>query len=272
MKLHTYQLDSNNNSNATVTVYLHNITEGLGEKIRPLILVIPGGGYSFVSEREAEPVAMAFYQAGYHAAILRYSCNEAARDLQPQLEAFQAIRLLREHAAEWRIVPDKIAVCGFSAGGHLAASCGTMWNEPLLQKRLGMSGEEYKPNAMILSYPVITSGEFAHRGSMYNLSSSEADDSEARFFSLEHRVTSDTPPTFIWHTEDDASVPVENALLLISALRRHKVSFECHIFNQGQHGLSLCNDEVNTPHPHAAHWFKLCLEWLEALEFNIVKC
>lgn len=266
MKLETIKLE--NSKSATLTVYLHDIME-LTDKARPIILITPGGAYRLVSEREAEPVAIAFYNAGYHAAILRYSCEEEARDMQPMAEALESIRILREHAEEWRITEDKIAVCGFSAGGHLAAASGTMWNEPALMERLNYTGDILKPNALILGYPVITSGEFAHRESFYHLSGSHEDDEVSGFYSIEKRVNSETPPTFIWHTEDDAAVTVENALLMISALRKANVSFECHIFNKGQHGLSMCNQEVQTPHPHAAHWFELCVEWLDTIGFGL---
>ncbi|NIK70821.1 alpha/beta hydrolase [Paenibacillus sp. BK720] len=266
MRLETMKLE--NSRQATLTVYLHDITE-LRAKPRPIILIAPGGGYGMVSEREAEPVAIAFYNAGYHAAILRYSVGEDARDMQPMVEALDSIRILREHSGEWRIAGDKIAVCGFSAGGHLAASTGTMWNEPALMERLNGAGDLVKPNALILGYPVITSGEFAHRGSFHNLTGSHEDDDAARFFSIEKRVTSGTPPTFLWHTEDDSAVTVENALLMISALRKNQVPFECHIFNKGQHGLSMCNEEVHTPNPHCAHWFGLCIEWLDSIGLGL---
>ncbi|MFC5528213.1 alpha/beta hydrolase [Cohnella yongneupensis] len=265
MKLETIKLENSNS--ATLTLYLHNITKELGDQARPAILVIPGGGYEFVSEREAEPVAIAFYNAGYQVGILRYSIKEEARNMQPMAEALTAIKLLRENAEEWLIAPDKIVTCGFSAGGHLAASCGTMWNEPALMEKLGYTDDRYKPNAMILCYPVISSGEFAHRGSFTAISGSHENDAVAEFFSLDKRVNGETPPTFLWHTEDDSVVPIENALLLIGALRKHKVSFECHIFNKGHHGLSMCNEEVNSPHPHAAHWFPLCVEWLGSIGF-----
>lgn len=267
MRLETIKL--NNSKSATLTVYLHNIFNGLGDKVRPAILVIPGGGYEKVSEREAEPVAVAFYNAGYNAAILRYSVKEEARNMQPMIEALESIKILRENAKEWHIAQNKIAVCGFSAGGHLAAACGTMWNEPRLMEKLSYSGDVYKPNAMILGYPVISSGEFAHRGSFYNLTGSNENDAASEFFSLEKRVNSETPQTFIWHTEEDETVPVENTLLMIAALRRNKVPFECHIFNKGHHGLSMCNDEVNTPNAHVSNWFPICLEWLDSIGFII---
>ena len=109
-------------SEATLTVYLHENNDEVSIKKRPFILVIPGGGYEMVSEREAEPVINEFYRMGYHAGVLRYSVGQAALNLQPMKEGITAIKILRERAVEWNIISDQIAVCGFSAGGHLAGS------------------------------------------------------------------------------------------------------------------------------------------------------
>lgn len=266
MRLETFKLQ--NSKSATLTVYLHDIFNELDKKVRPSILIIPGGGYEMVSEREAEPVAIAFYNSGYNTAVLRYSVKDDARDMQPMVEALEAIKMLRENAKEWYVAPNKIVTCGFSAGAHLAASCGTMWNEPKLMKKLNFTGDVYKPNAMILSYPVISSGEFAHRDSFYELSGSKENNIDSEFFSIDKRVNNETPQTFIWHTEDDSIVPVENTLLMIAALRKNKVPFECHIFNKGQHGLSMCNNEVGTPNAHVSNWFPICLEWLHSIGFT----
>ena len=158
-----------------------------------------------------------------------------------------------ELVAELQILPDKIAVCGFSAGGHLALS-GAVLDIP------GETAQQ-RPNAVILGYPVVTAGEFAHRGSFVQLAGSE-DAAAQQVFTLEDKVNSDTPPVFVWHTMEDKTVPVENTLLLLAALRRAGVPCEAHLFEKGAHGTSISTAEVDAADPHRAHWVALCLEWL----------
>lgn len=230
---------------------------------RPCVVVCPGGGYEMVSDREKDPIALAFNAAGYQVFTLTYSVKERARDFQPLIELSRLIMAIRENAGAWSVIPDKIAVIGFSAGGHLAASLGTLWNHPDLRKAMGIAAPDNAPNALILSYPVISAGPNAHQGSLLRISG--GDPERAKFFSLENHVGPHTPPTFLWHTEDDPVVPVENTLLFCNALRQHGISFESHIFAHGQHGLSLCNEEVATPNAACAPWVSLCLTWLAGL-------
>ena len=168
----------------------------------------------------------------------------------------------REHAEQWLCDSRKIAVMGFSAGGHAAAHLGTRWHE------MGFD-PACRPDAMILSYPVITSGEFAHRNSFKCLLA-EREEELKDVVSLEKHVTPDTPPTFLWHTWTDELVPVENSLMFAAALRRAGVPCEMHIFGAGQHGLSLCNDQVydaEQPNMHAecACWIDMAARWLKGL-------
>ena len=124
-----------------------------------------------------------------------------------------------------------------------------------------------RPDAMILCYPVITSGEFAHRGSINNLLGGEADEKLLHEVSLEHHVSEKTPPAFIWHTLNDSIVPAENSLLFANALRKRNIPFELHIYPEGPHGLSLATKETDEENrmvrPHVATWLRLCTEWLE---------
>ena len=205
-------------------------------KQRPLVLVVPGGGYNHVSPREGDPVALQFAAAGYHTAVLTYSVGEGAQNYRPLRQLNEALALLRQNAEEWHILPDKIAVCGFSAGGHLALS-GAVLDIP------GETAQQ-RPNAVILGYPVVTAGEFAHRGSFVQLAGSE-DAAAQQAFTLE-----------------DKTVPVENTLLLLAALRRAGVPCEAHLFEKGAHGTSISTAEVDAADPHRAHWVALCLEWL----------
>ena len=170
--------------------------------------------------------------------------------------------LLRQNAGEWHILPDKIAVCGFSAGGHLALS-GAVLDIP------GKTAQQ-RPNAVILGYPVITAGEFAHRGSFVQLAGSE-DTAAQQVFTLEDKVNADTPPVFVWHTMTDDAVPVENTLMLIQACRAAGVSIEAHLFPEGSHGLSLANAETagNGFYAHIVEcvqcWPDLAEAWLRRL-------
>ena len=248
----------------TLTLYLRESVEAMPHfRQRPLVLVVPGGGYEHVSAREADPVALQFAAAGYHTAVLTYSVGEGARNHEPLRQLRAAIGLLRQNAERWGILPDRIAVCGFSAGGHLALS-GAVLDCP------GEAADRSRtPNAVLLAYPVITAGEYAHRGSFVQLSGSE-DQAEHQRFGLEEKITPDTPPVFVWHTMEDATVPVENTLLLLAALRKNHVPCEAHLFEKGVHGTSISTAEVDAASAHRAHWVQLAVEWLnDTFDFHL---
>ncbi len=259
---------------ATVKVYARENSKEINLSRRyPTMVVCPGGGYGFVSDRESEPVALRYLEAGFTVLVLTYSVAPVGRYPMQLLEVSAAVALARRNADRWNVDTEKIAVTGFSAGGHLAAHIGTDWNQPMIAEKLGIEAGENKPNALVLCYPVITSGEFAHQGSMTNLNGGQGLDPD--MFSLEKRVTKDTPPTFIWHTADDGSVPVENALLMSSALRKAGVPFELHIYRSGSHGLSLCNEKTSNlqqehmRRPRIAEWIDLAVGFLKELGFEI---
>lgn len=233
-----------------------------GEKTRPAVLICPGGGYFFTSPREAEAIALQFTGAGYHAFVLYYSVAPR-RHPQPLLDLCRSICIIRENASQWNVDPDKIAVCGFSAGGHLTASLGVHWNKPYLFKQAGISEGRTKPNALILSYPVITEGEFAHKGSFENLLGLDATQELRDEMSIEKQIGEQMPPTFIWHTFEDNSVPVENSLLLAKAMRKKSRPFELHIYPEGEHGLSLAVEETDRVQEGVETWMSLCLGWLK---------
>ena len=238
-----------------LTVYLRDCVETMPQAMeRPLVLVVPGGGYSHLSAREGDPVALQFAAAGYHTAVLRYAVGDDAAHGLPLRQLAAAIGLVRQHAAAWHVQPDKIAVCGFSAGGHLALSGAV----------LDIPGEraQPRPDAVILGYPVITAGQYAHRGSFVQLAGS-ADPAAQQAFGLEDKITPQTPPVFVWATMEDATVPVENTLMLVSALHRAGVPCEAHLFEKGVHGTSISTAEVDQPSRHRHHWVELAVEWLE---------
>jgi acetyl esterase/lipase len=161
-----------------------------------------------------------------------------------------------------------VFVCGFSAGGHLAASAGILWNSPVLDEiAAGAPRDIVRPTGMILSYPVISSGEWGHKGSFLRLcGKEEPTEEELNAFSLEKHVTADTSPAFIWHTTADKTVPVQNSLMLAGALATESIPFELHVFPNGRHGLALCNELTSSGNPtlidpHAAPWMDLAIRW-----------
>lgn len=231
------------------------------ERRRPLVMLFPGGGYAYRSDREAEPVALRLLSLGIQVVIVRYSVAPA-RYPQALKEAAEAMAYARSHAEEWLCDARKIAVMGFSAGGHAAAHIGLKWQQM-------PQGEACRPDAMILCYPVITSGPHAHRGSFENLLG-EKHDALCAEVSLENQVTDAAPPTFLWHTWEDDDVPVENSLLLARALREHGIPCEMHIYQRGRHGMSLSNEEVypiggDNIHPECQGWIDMAARWLKQL-------
>lgn len=230
----------------------------------PAVIICPGGGYEHVSSREAEPVALPFFEAGYNTYILDYSVNEQASEFQPLCQLADTIAQIRKNAKEWHTLSNQIVTCGFSAGAHLAGSLGTLSCTPEFAKFYGDTSNIF-PNAMILCYPVITSDEFAHTGSIEKVSGSEKNSDKYRWFGLDKHVDECTPPTFLWHTAEDAVVPVENSLKMAAALSAAKVPFELHVFPQGPHGMSVCTEEVGTKSEYNARWVEWSIKWLKGL-------
>ncbi|MBQ8588724.1 MAG: alpha/beta hydrolase [Clostridia bacterium] len=249
----------------TLTAYIiDDCTELKKSKKKPAVLICPGGGYSGCSIREGEPVALQYMAAGYHAFVLNYATAPHNYYPEPFKNVSDAIVLIRDHADEWHLDSNKIAVAGFSAGGHLAATLATLWNtEPMKT-----DDRNNRPDAAILCYPVISSDDtIAHKGSFDNLC--RDDIALRKSLSLETRVTADTPPCFLWHTFDDDTVPVENSLRFATALKKAGVSCEMHIFPSGVHGLSVSNiDTAPIPeciNKRAADWIELSVKWLNDL-------
>lgn len=230
------------------------------------VIVCPGGGYRQLAPGEGEPVALAFLAAGVQSFVLDYSV-EPVRYPVALMELAASIAWVRRHAEGYGIDPHRIAVCGFSAGGHLAGCASNLWDAPALEP-LGLPPEEMRPDASILCYPVITAS--AGEGHPLSFSRLLGPDREAPAeLLLDRSVTPRTPPTFLWATVTDGTVPVENTMLYAAALRKAGVPFELHLYGDGPHAMGLATAESawapEYENPHAASWHGLCVEWLRRL-------
>lgn len=252
------------NFNPVLEAVTLNFSPEIGIKKRPAVIICPGGGYEYLSDRETQPVAMRFASHGINAFILKYSISSPFP--AALLELAYAVKYVRENAEKFDIAPDKILLCGFSAGGHLTACLGTLWDSGFLKNITG-STEMFKPNGMILCYPVITSGKYRHKGSIESILGKKPSDDMLELVSVEKQVCDKTSKTFIWHCADDKTVPVENTLDFTKALSQYKVPFECHIFPFGGHGLALADESTAKHEGHinivCSQWTKLAVEWIK---------
>lgn len=238
---------------------------------RPAVIVCPGGGYTSCCPREGDPVAYQFLAADYHTFVLYYSIREHAQFPNSLLDLCAAMKLIRENAEEFGVIEDQIAVCGFSAGGHLTASLGVYWNDPEIMEKSGCCNGENKPNALILAYPVISTSWMENNSGLDRLVGENDREIMRKKLNLHTAVTKDTPQTFLCHTFRDQVVPVEDSLKFASALIEADVPCELHIFPYGLHGMSL-----GTPQSAGtvgadksfAQWPGLAINWLNRLFEN----
>lgn len=244
MLFETYNIADD--SEVTLTAYIPDVSDEMENmKIRPALIIFPGGAYKYCSDREAEPIALAYNAKGFNAFVLRYSLNEKAAFPTPLEDAKIALEFVKENHERFCTDPHKIAVIGFSAGGHLAAALSTMSDE--------------KPNACILGYPCILD--------------STSPILAAPVESVDKYVTNKTPPTFIFAASNDGCVPIINSLKYAEALDRYKVNFEMHIFSDGDHGFSLGTDVVCSTDKSLekckanSYWLDRSAEWLKKI-FN----
>lgn len=273
------------NSNIVLKTYIREPLEFCGP--RPAIIVCPGGGYGFLSPNEGEPVALRFVSMGYNAFVLHYSVqdNTPLEKLswpEPLIDLASAILCIREHAEEWDVDPAQIAICGFSAGGHLVSMYASLWNSSVIQERFGRQADDFSINAAILGYPVsdFTIGPclvdwremwncdapVAHFN-QFMFGKTDPTEEDLRAKSSPYLVNDATVPMFIAHAQDDMMVKVEGSLHLAEELRKHDIPFELHVFESGNHGFSLSDEssagfdfEIN---PVVAEWTRFVRRWLK---------
>ncbi|MGF7042754.1 alpha/beta hydrolase [Mucilaginibacter lappiensis] len=241
-------------SQPTLTSYL----PAKGTANGTAIVVCPGGSYAgLASAHEGTAVAQEFNKIGVTAFVLKYRLPSdnimQDKSIGPLQDAQTAIQMVRKHAAEWGIDPNKIGIIGFSAGGHLVSTAGTHFDKPVNENK----DISVRPDFMMLIYPVITFGEQAHVGSRENLIGKTPSAAQVELYSNEKQITANTPPTFLVHAEDDKTVPVQNSLMFYDALLKNHVKAEMHLFQEGGHGFGLNNSK------NKGKWFDWATAWLD---------
>ena len=239
-----------------------SITLFPAEDSKGIVLVLPGGGYHNKAEHEGPPIARRMIRNGISAAVLDYRIAPYRAPV-PQWDAMRAIQLLRSIAPEYGYQPDHIAILGFSAGGHLAASVSYLnIGLPIKSADDPLADINPHPDTAVLCYPVISLGKYTHQGSRDHLLGMNASDELITRWSVERHITSDACPAFIWHTADDGAVPVQNSLMLADALAEHRVPFALHIWPHGNHGLGLAEG-----YSDIGQWPELAADWLHNLGY-----
>lgn len=251
-------------------VFLEVFVSDSTDVVRDALLIIPGGGYGCIcSDREGEPIALAFMPYCFNAFVLHYSVGEKARFPKPLIEASLAMKHIRDNAEEYRINKDRVFATGFSAGGHLCTALGTLWHLPEIYEATGMEFGCNKPTAIVPVYPVISSEPgVTHQGSFNRIAGTDKTEEEYKEYSLDLRVDERSVPAFIVHTATDKTVNVRNAIRLANAYAENNIPFEVHIFKDAPHGMALSNKITaggNQKHndPHNAKWVELAAEWME---------
>ena len=235
---------------------------------RSAVVVCPGGGYGMLAmDHEGKQVARWLNSLGITACVLKYRLGPRYHHPAMLQDAGRAIRTVRSNAEKWDLDPHRIAILGFSAGGHLASTAGTHFDPGKPDAEDPIERVSSRPDRMILVYPVIAlATPFGHKGSLRNLLGDKPSAEQIEHLSNERQVTKDTPPTFLAHTNADSGVPAENALLFTLALRKANVPVELHLFERGPHGLGLGDGAPNfrvPAEPSFKAWPKLCETWLK---------
>lgn len=231
---------------------------------RKTVVVIPGGGYSYCSNRENEPIALSLLAHDYNAFCINYACTSDIEFPYPMLQVFALVAYIRQHAEEYNVDINNIYVMGFSAGGHLAASSACYFIDPKFASMLNVKPEDIKINGCILAYPVITMKEDeTHIGTMENITEGRKPEL-MDYFSIEKHVSRSFPKTFIYETEEDVVVPPINTYKLVDALKSQGIECKVDLFPKGIHGTSLCTEQVYYGQPRSfIEEIKLNSKWID---------
>ncbi len=269
-----FNLEKAEGAAGVLTAYTINEYNFCPSRTRPAMLVISGGGYRAISQREKEPIAIEFLAKGYNVFILDYSIVKYKHPTQ-LIEGCMSIAYIRENATEFMVDPEHIGAIGFSAGGHLCGMLATMYNDPEVIEALGEKAKLCRPNAVVLSYAVLSAFGRIHEGSFKILCGEDDDGTIRNKVDIPKRVTEDSVPAFIWCTIGDTVVPCENSFLMAMAYREKGVPFEFHTFEIGGHGLSLSTMETAAPSAPQQNnvpvqkWVNLMFTWLNGKGFVI---
>ena len=245
----------------TLTPYLPDPTNATGAAM----VICPGGAYAHLAPHEGNDYALWLNQHGVSGFVLKYRLG-SNRYRHPAMlqDAARAVRLVRARAADWKVDPKRVGIMGSSAGGHLASTLMTHFDSGRPDATDPVERQSARPDIGILCYPVITMGEYTHKGSRNNLLGTNPSPELVRLLSNELQVTTNTPPCFIWTTFEDKTAPMENALLYAGALRKNHVPFDLHVYQKGGHGMGL-KDKPPFMNPHP--WAGDCLFWLRQQGF-----
>ena len=262
---------------ATLTAYIHDKSNQWEFQIpeRPAIIVLPGGAYSFLSDAEGEPVCLTFLEKGYNTFLLRYSVGDDCTFPRILEQVSLAIWEVRRNAKEWNVNPDGIVLMGFSAGACIAGMSATQWNTPGLAERLGVPAEGIKPNACVIGYGCWDNTNTIQKNpAFYNPHAAKIAKDCTPELDLINYAGPHMPPLFIWHNRYDQYVPAVNPLMIAGKMLDLDLPFELHLFQGGQHGMSVCNAladyeghmrPVCDENPNVGMWVPLCVNWIDGL-------
>ncbi len=264
---------------ACLKCYLHHQSTELRRnryewqpKLRPAVLILPGGGYLYIADSESDPIAITYLRAGYNTFVLEYSVGDASEYPQPLVEAALSLYYIREHSVDFNIDVEKIAVCGLSAGAHLAGMIATQWKLKAFHTELGIPYGMNRPNALILAYPLIDLRLFNAGDEDKGKKFGKMLWDECKNVNTLENICTDTPPMFIWCTRDDPIIPSNQSLQLACRLSEKDIPYELHVFHIGDHGLSTCDNlslygkyGLRDYPINVKQWTSLSINWLNAL-------